>query len=236
MIVPLAIIITALIVKALTAPVFVYMCGEFYKTDCEKLDLECRYKSYSDLRSLKFFPALDCLSIKHLKTDKEILLPGSCASEIRLSGCDIKNTSFFGALENAKQLSVLESIIDFSDFSNESIESMEFIFCDMDNFEKPGESSNAESLYLYGCGFTGTERTGAFYSEMHDSSVFSAFDKVKTLEIYNTRIDDISGFLDMQELKEMYFWEEDITEEQIAELENAGITVHLQQPRYSGES
>ncbi len=237
MFIPIVVIIAALILKQLTAPDFVYMCGGFYKTDCEKLDLDCHYKSYSDFGSLKFFPSLDYLYISDLKTDKKISMPYVSVSEICLGGCDIKNTSFFGSLENTKQMWAFKSKMDLSDFSNESFEGVNFVFCKMDNFEQFGTNLNAEELYIYGCEFTGTEKTSAFNSEMHDSSVFAAFDKVKILKIYNTKIDDISGFTEMQELQEMHFWADgDITDEQVAELENAGITVYLENPAYSHDS
>ena len=148
---------------------------------------------------------MDRLRISALKTEKEILLSDLNVSEIWIDCCDIKNTSFFGLLENAKQIVVVGGKINLQNFSNESAKNIVFYSCDIDNFEKLGISANAEYLTIYGCEFTGTGKTDTTGCVMYDSSVFAVFDKVKTLKIYETKIDDISGFLEMQNLKEMYF-------------------------------
>lgn len=222
-----------LIFKQLTAPDYVYMCGTFYKTDRSELDLDCDFKSCGDFRDLKFFPSLNCLSISRLRSDKELLLPDMNDLEyIRFNNCDIKDTAFFNSLTGVKEIHILETKINLSDHLNNGINSMEFIFCDINNFDKISTCSNVEKLSVYGCEFTGTNKTGTFDHEMQDSSVFSDFDNVKVLEIYATKINDISGFSDMQSLKEIHFRADDITDEQVTELENVGIKVYLHEPKY----
>lgn len=211
------------------------MCGSFYKTDCEDLTLDCHNKSYCDFWKLKYFSSLDYLYIDSLDTDSEISIPNVVnLNSINFSNCNIKNNSFSGISKNIDELYFIGTNIDFSEFSNDNIKKLNFILGSIDNFDKIGIYSKAEYLYLHGTEFQGLKRVSNLIVtyEMYDSSFFSAFDRVKILEIYQTRIKDISGFLNMKSLEEIHLWEGYISTEYVSELENAGIMVCLHETKY----
>ncbi len=58
-----------------------------------------------------------------------------------------------------------------------------------------------------------------------DSSVFANFDYIETLWIDVGKIEDVSGFLEMDSLKELGVYKGSLSEENIKLLEDKGISV-----------
>lgn len=220
----------ALIYKQRTDPDIVYMCGGFYDTGCRELRLDCCNEDRCDLRDLKYFSAAEYIDISSLDTDREILMPETVSQiSLTFSGCKIRNNSFRDVPKNIDELRFVGTSVDISEFSNDNIKKLTFILGSIDNFDRLGSCPAVEELCLHGVGFQGLEQTDIVpvIYELHDSSVFSGFDSVKSLEICQINIYDISGFLDMQSLEEICLWEEYISPEDVRELTEAGIRVEF---------
>ncbi len=63
--------------------------------------------------------------------------------------------------------------------------------------------------------------------DQFNSRILSGFDYVDSLKISGMEITDISGFLNMKSLSSLQIDKECITEEQMAELQEAGISVKM---------
>lgn len=133
-------------------------------------------------------------------------------------------------LPNLNQLLFLYSSVDFSGAEFDSPERIDLALSNVKNLKELANCSSLTVLNISGVVIDDklvmTDNT-AFHEKysLKDSSDFAFLDNLETLEIYNTEIEDISGFMEMDSLQTFTVTKDYISEEYIKALEENGITV-----------
>lgn len=174
-------------------------------TKLEKLDLtEANENSIS---KLKDFHNLNDLTI----------------SFSEMSSLDSEKISHF---DNLKNLAIYITTIDFKKFNSSTISQITLGGNKITNFKS---LSRCHALYSLAIEHS-TISDNCIISEnnkyvMKDSSVFASFDSVEKLNIFVDKIEDISGILEMESLKEFKVDKMTLSEDDKKSLEDKGISI-----------
>lgn len=191
------------------------------------VSIDCRaQKIGKSFKRLKRISQIETLNLYGVSEDDnlEYISSANISDALLISYSDIDNSIFVNSLENIDVL-FFHTSIDFQDISNETqIKSLQLILSNISNFEEIGKCQNVKRLEIYQCNFNdGNDLTG----EQFNSTILSEFDNVNSLKISGMEITDINGFLNMESLNSLRVDKDCITEEQVAELQEAGITVEM---------
>ncbi|GEM_PF-3510698 len=133
-------------------------------------------------------------------------------------------------LSKLNDILFIHSSIDFSGAESHSPKIIHFALCDIANLKGLADCSSLIQLEISETTIDDklviTDDT-AFHQKysLKDGSDFAYLDNIETLGIYNTEIEDISGFMEMDSLETLTVSHGYISEENIKNLENNGITV-----------
>lgn len=141
-----------------------------------------------------------------------------------ISSLDSEKISTF---QNLKDLFITYyTTIDFKGFKNNTISSIKLFLSEITNLESLSKSSMLKHLSI----FNSIISDNYIIKEdnkyiMKDSSVFASFDYIEELWISVDKIEDISGILEMDSLKEFKIDKGTLSEEDKKLLEDKGISV-----------
>ena len=132
-----------------------------------------------------------------------------------ISRADCEKISKF---DNLKEFTVFRTDIDFKGFNSDSVSSIVFIMSTVKNFEELSECKSLKIISISASAISDNDIT-------KDSSIFASFDYVEELHLNTGKIEDVSGFLEMDSLKELDVYKGSLSEENIKLLEDNGISV-----------
>lgn len=179
------------------------------------------------LNKLKSISRVEKLRLEFVSDDDDLrYIPKlNNIKELAIACSEINNATFLNSFEAIQKIHIVESTVDFQDFSNPSLKSLEIYSCKIINFQMIGKVSSLENLEVYQSNLSNQNED--MVSNELDSEIFSGFDYISSLKISKMNIMDIGGFLKMKSLNNLEIDKECITEEQVAELKEAGITVEI---------
>ncbi|MDE5556073.1 MAG: hypothetical protein K2J32_00040, partial [Ruminococcus sp.] len=132
-----------------------------------------------------------------------------------ISSADCEKISKF---DNLKELTFFRTNIDFKGFNSDTVSSIVFIWSTIKNFEALAECQSLKKITIDGLGISDS-------NIMNVSSVFANFDYVEELWLDVDKIEDVSGFLEMDSLKEFKVNKGTLSEDDKRLLEDKGISV-----------
>lgn len=178
------------------------------------------------LKKLEKVTQMDMLELYGVSADNSleyILLPDSLTYLI-VSASKIDNASFVNSIGDL-DLCFFLTEVDLCNISNAtSVNSLRLYTSKISNFEKIGDCSAIKRLEIYQCNFGDDDK---LMGNLFDSTMLHGFNYITSLEIGGMVITDISGLLDMQSLCDLKIANDCISDEQLAELKNAGINVEI---------
>ncbi|MDE6665686.1 MAG: hypothetical protein K2K14_05805, partial [Ruminococcus sp.] len=139
-----------------------------------------------------------------------------------ISSSDLEKVSTF---DNLEKFSIVYSDVDFKGFNNDSVSCIKVGWSKIKNLNALSECQSLKSitissvLYDNYIVFEGKEYV------MKDSSFLTSFDCVEELRIFEDKIEDISGILEMDSLKVLEIDKGTISEDDRKLLEDKGISV-----------
>lgn len=136
-----------------------------------------------------------------------------------LSSADSEKISTF---DNLKDLIIDYTTVDFKGFNSDTVSTIHFLYSNVKNFEALAECSSLKHIGIHGSIISDCIDNNYV---MKDSSVFASFDYVESLWIDVGKIEDVSGFLEMDSLKEFTFDKGTLSEDDKRLLEDKGISV-----------
>lgn len=220
--------------------VYVFIGGEAIRKDSTRVELGLmnNRKIGRDLKKLDRFSEMNDLWMTRISDNNTKYIPEIESLEsLGFAYSKIKDMAFLDNFENVEELRLFQSVTDFETLPEDaSIEMLYLISSSPRNFENAGKCKAIKKLKIFQSVLNG-EGEGFILNEL-DSSIFSGFDHVESVEISNMSIPDISGFLEMKSLKSLtikrYLLDEPpITEEQADELRKAGIDLTLDNEKFS---
>ncbi len=206
---------------------YVFMGQKIYEKDTLSIEIDCREKKYSKyLKKVNQFTKIETLSIEYYDQDNYIqhISSNKTLKDLLIYFSDVEDASFINTMSNIKLLHCLETDIDFSKISSKYINTIELISCNIKNLDMLKNCSSLRKLELYKGSYEGMQKIKDKYV-LQDSSIFSEFDTISDLCIHDLEIQDISGFLNMESLKQINVSENSMTQDQISILESAGVQV-----------
>ncbi|MBE6877304.1 MAG: hypothetical protein E7496_11410 [Ruminococcus sp.] len=150
--------------------------------------------------------------------------------DISYSEINSQTISQLFQIPNLNDILFIHSSVDFSGAESHSPEIIHFALCDIANLKGLADCSSLIQLEISETTIEDklviTDDT-AFHQKysLKDSSDFAYLDNLETLGIYNTQIEDISGFMEMDSLKTLTVSQGYISEENIKTLKKNDITV-----------
>lgn len=132
-----------------------------------------------------------------------------------ISSADCKKISKF---DNLKELDFYRTNVDFKGFNSDTVSSIRFIESTVKTFEKLAECKSLKSITIIVSAISDNNIT-------KDSSIFASFDYVEELRIFEDKIEDIAGILEMDSLKVLEIDKGTISEEDRKLLEDKGISI-----------
>ena len=140
-----------------------------------------------------------------------------------ISSSDSEKISTF---DNLKKLDIFITTIDFKSFSNDTISFITLVESEINNLESLSKCKSLKNLTIN----SSTISNNCIILEnnkyvMKDSSVFASFDYIEELWISVDKIEDISGILEMDSLKEFKIDKGTLSEGDKKLLEDKGISV-----------
>ncbi len=149
-------------------------------------------------------------------------------NDLTLSICEISSSDSekISNFDNLRDLATFRTAIDFKGFNNDTVSCIRMLDSKIKNLESLSECQSLKKIIISGS----TVSNNCIVVEdnkyvMKDSSVFSSFDYVEELWLNIGKIEDISGILEMDSLKELKVNEEAISEDDKKLLEDKGIPV-----------
>ena len=129
-----------------------------------------------------------------------------------ISSADCEKISQFDKLED---LLFCETNVDFTGFKSDTLSSIGFASGTFKNFEVLAECKSLKRMII-----------GPYHTNiMEDISVFADFDYIEELDLSVYKIEDVSGFLEMDSLKTLKIDKGAISEDNVKLLEDKGVTV-----------
>ena len=129
-----------------------------------------------------------------------------------ISSADCEKISQFDKLE---ELIFCETDVDFTGFKSDTVSSIGFVSGTFKNFEVLAECKSLKVMKI-----------GPWHTNiMEDISVFADFDYLEELWLSVDSIEDISGILEMDSLKELEVPKGAISDDNVKLLEDKGVTV-----------
>ena len=145
--------------------------------------------------------------LKDFHNLKDLMILGS-----DISSADCEKISQFDKLE---ELIFSTTTVDFKGFKSDTLSSIGFASGTFKNFEVLAECKSLKRMII-----------GPYHTNiMEDISVFAYFDYVESLSLSIDKIEDISGILEMDSLKELKIDKGAISEDNVKLLEDKGISV-----------
>lgn len=145
-----------------------------------------------------------------------------------LSSSDCEKISTF---DNLDKLFTYYTNIDFKLFNNDKVSNIVLCYGEIINLKVLSECSSLKNLII---GYSTVSDNCIIVEDdkyiMKDSSVFASFDYVEKLRIDVDKIEDISGILEMDSLKEFTVKKGAISEDDKKLLEDKGISVIENKP------
>lgn len=191
------------------------------------VSIDCRScKIGQSLKRLKRISQIEILDLYGVSDDDslEYISSANISDALIISFSDIDNAMFVNSLGNIDLL-FFQTNIDFQNISNEThIDSLQLISSKISNLEEIGKCQSVKKLEIYECNLNDRDD---FTGGQFNSRILFGFDYVESLKISGMEITDISGFLNMKSLSSLQVDKECITEDQVAELQEAGITVEM---------
>ncbi|MDE6539018.1 MAG: hypothetical protein K2K66_02400 [Ruminococcus sp.] len=132
-----------------------------------------------------------------------------------ISSADCEKISKF---DNLKELTFFRTNIDFKGFNSDTVSSIVFIWSTIKNFEELAECKSLKSITISASAISDNDIT-------KDSSIFASFDYVEELHLNTGKIEDVSGFLEMDSLKVVETDKGTLSEDDKRLLEDKGISV-----------
>lgn len=212
---------------------FVYLNGKLVGTDESELKLDYLNEQNRSCYGLQYFNKLRTLDISYGYEQEFRYMPDTdTLNDISLAFTAVNDPADIKALVNAERLHFLITRFNFDSFGSDNIKTMSFQSCCIENLDKHGCFPALEELAFYNCYFDRDDFTFGLMMDksddtqiITDSSAFAGLDSVKRLRFDRIIFEDISGFLDMESLEEISIYNNEISDENIALLENAGIKI-----------
>lgn len=213
---------------------YVFLDHKIYKNDIKKL-----HGVYLDSKNVKISELNRCSELEYLSVwgaDDVSLTEMRNFNNLHILDISCSDISDVGIakiniLQNLNEILFMKSNIDFSNIRNDSIKKISVILCDMTDIKKLADCSSLTELCLIETTMDDKiiKTDGANILDrkyyLKDSSDFAYLNNIETLSIYNIKIEDVSGFTEMDKLKTFKADEGSISEEDIKILEDKGITV-----------
>ncbi len=195
--------------------------------DSTDIAIDCRgSKIGKSLKRLKRIPQIKLLDLYGVSEDDSLdyINSANISDALIIGFSDINNSLFVNSLGDIDLL-FFQTNIDFQGVSSEThIDSLQLLSCKISNLEEIGKCRSVKKLEFNECNINGSnEMTG----DQFNSRILSGFDHVDSLKISGMEITDITGFLNMKSLSSLQIDKECITEEQVTELQEAGISVEM---------
>jgi len=138
-----------------------------------------------------------------------------------ISSSDSEKISMF---DNLKDLTIAnDTTVDFKGFNNDTVSHISFFESEIKNFKALSECPSLKGIVIYYS--TVSDNCIDNNYVMKDSSVFASFDYIEKLSIDVGKIEDISGILEMDSLKEFKVDKGTISEDDKKLLEDKGVSV-----------
>lgn len=175
---------------------------------CDEIeDMILEYGNENSLTKLKNFPNLKEFSLYYSK----------------ISNTDCKKISSFN---NLNYLKIYSSTVNLNQLNNNTLFFIGLMDNDIINLKSLSECCSLKKLVI----IDSTVSDNCIVTEnnnyvMKNSSVFSYFDCVENLTLYVGKIEDISGILDMESLKEFTVNKDSLSREDVKLLEDKGISI-----------
>lgn len=197
---------------------------KIYKNDIIKISPDLRY---TNIKEINKCTEIETMYLSHASKNSiakfinfhnlnELLIMRS-----DISSSDSEKISMFGSL---KDLTIAnDTTVDFKGFNNDTVSSIVLFKSEIKNFKALSECSSLKKIVIYYS--TVSDNCIDNNYVMKDSSVFASFDYVEKLSISVDKIEDISGIIEMDSLKEITLYEESIREDDKKLLEDKGISV-----------
>lgn len=216
---------------------YVYVLNQFYEIDSSYIEVDF-FSEKNHLRTLSNFDHFTNLeeirfSFVSNTDDLNDMSDLNTVKSFSIACSDIGDASFLERLHGLEKIHLVETFIDCNQFSIDTLSSMDFITCNIQNIDSLKKMNSLTELKLFQCDFSGVEIVSDKYI-LQDSSAFSELHSVKKLMIGKTVIEEISGFLNMKSLETICIDQYCITDEQIDRLMSAGIQVELQEREIEG--
>lgn len=224
----IAVIIFSLIFGVIFNTNYVIIDGTIYKNDIKDISIyslnDADIKSINkctEIERMFLGSACDNLVSKFINFHNlsNLIIIGS-----EISSSDSEKISTF---YNLRELHIEQNtIIDFRGFNNNTVSLISLFLCEVKNFKALSECSSLKKLFIYNsiisdnCIIVEDNKC-----VIKDSSVFTYFDYVEELSIFVDKIEDISGILEMDSLKEFTVKKGAISEDDKKLLEDKGISV-----------
>lgn len=136
---------------------------------------------------------------------------------------DIKNINNFN---NLQTLFITGSNVDFMDFINNTVSTVNLSGCEIKNLESLAKCKSLNNVRMMTPIIVDSYivmENGKYI--LKDSSIFTSWDTVQMLGLDLDKIKDISGILEMKSLKEIKVNKDSISEEEVKLLEDKGISI-----------
>lgn len=213
---------------------YVYINKKFFEKDVE--DLIIYHPNTFSINELNRCTDLDRLEIKDIDDstlEKMGVLDHLAELDIfdsEINGSGIEKINMF---PNLKDMIIVRSEFDLSNFGNNSLETIWILFCGVTESDLKGIANcpSLKKLILTQvpigncCTVTDIENDSWKKFTLTDSSCLSVLDNIEQLTIGDTFIEDISGIEDMDSLDTLRVTRGYISEDHIKALEDKGINV-----------
>lgn len=206
--------------------------GDIYQRNVTEVNIDLLLKKNPSLKKISYFNNLEHLGISSADNKTLESMPYIKSLDSMAIYCSNISNASINIQKTINKLHLFDSEINVSEISLSQIKSLDFVSCRIENFNNLTNLKSLKDLQIYRSEFEGVKSTQNEYI-LEDSTVFADFDTVNYVELKGYKINDISGFIDMDSLKIMYVNEESLNKAQIKELSNNKIEVSFDYINFS---
>lgn len=198
--------------------------GEIYKNDITEIH---PYLDITDIEEINkcnkietmFLSKVSKNAISRLKNFHNLNFLSILNSEV-----DSVDSEKINKFNNLEYLIITKTAIDFKGFNNNAVSTMLLGLSEITNIIELSKCKSLRSIVIQNSIINDCIINKGSYI-LENSSVFSSLDNVTKLTIVVDEIQDISGILEMDSLKEFKVNKDSISEEDVKLLEDKGISV-----------
>lgn len=204
---------------------FVVINGEVYDKNAREVNVDLLLKKNPSLKNISYFNNLESLGV--FSVDSETLegMPYiETIGSLAIYCSDISNAKGVNIQRGIKNLHLFETQINVEGIVLDQVTSLDLISCKIENFHKLNALPSLINLQIYQGEFEGVIFNEGEYI-LENSTVFEDFDTIKYFELKGFKINDISGFINMDSLECLYIDKDSLDKSQIEQLKNNKIKI-----------